>query len=359
MAAQQLCRFGVSILNDLWLPVENDGYIHSSHSTLYNQFVSSLLKPYAKDWDLDILNDLFDDRDRDIIIQLQLSPFATKDHLYWLKDQTGIYTVKTVYHLLQQLKGNWGDDPLSIFWSSLRQLHLPPQVKDLLWRACSSCLPTKVQLQSRHVAIDTTCSLCHSSPETSLNLFFHHGLSHWTASKIETISMLCWALWRCRNDLIWNNIEPSVDRVISSAKLTLDQWKSAQSLSKTLSNSAPATVESLEHWTKPTYPMIKVNVDGATFGDQKSFCWGFIARDHDGSFLQAFQSRKLGSVRAEIAEAVAIKETLSWIKGNNWQNVQVESNCLNVVHAINSKVHVFSPYGSIINDSKKTTFYSF
>uniref|UniRef100_A0A803PUK7 Reverse transcriptase domain-containing protein n=1 Tax=Cannabis sativa TaxID=3483 RepID=A0A803PUK7_CANSA len=281
----------VSILNDPWLPAKNDGFIHSSHPALYNQFVSSLLKPDAKEWDTDIFNDLLDERDRDLVLQLQISPSASEDHWYWLKERTGIYTVlKTAYHQLQQLKGNWGDDPLSIFWNSLWQLPLPPRVKDLFWRACSSCLPTKVQLQTRHVAIDSTCSLCHSSPETSLHLFvncsfaqnclrkalgsardsvehtfadwFYHGLSHWTASEIKTISMLCWALWRRRNDLIWNNTQPSVDKVISSAKLTLDQWKSAQFLSKTLSNSATVTIDSLERWTKSTYPMIKVNVDG-------------------------------------------------------------------------------------------------
>uniref|UniRef100_A0A803Q9L8 Reverse transcriptase domain-containing protein n=1 Tax=Cannabis sativa TaxID=3483 RepID=A0A803Q9L8_CANSA len=370
----------VSILNDPWLPAEMDGFIHSSHPALLQQAVSSLLQQDVKDWDIDILNDLFNDRDKDLILQLQFSPTAFEDSWYWLNDRAGIYTVKIAYHLLQQLKGNWGDDPMSIFWNSLWKLQMPPRVRDLLWRACSNSLPTKVQPLSRHVSIDTTCSLCQSAPETSLHLFvncpfaqnclrkalgsardsieqtfaawFQHGLSNWSSSDIESISMLCWALWRCRNDFIWNNTQPSVDKIISSAKLTLDQWKSAQSLTKTLSNSRPPTVESLERWTKPTYPMIKVNVDGATFAEQKSFGWGFVARDHDGSFLKAHQSSKLGLVRADIAEAVAIKEALSWIKANNWQNVQVESDCLNVVSAINSKIHMFSPYGSLINDSK-------
>ncbi|KAF4359762.1 hypothetical protein F8388_008324 [Cannabis sativa] len=122
-------------------------------------------------WDIDILNDLLDDRDRDLVLQLQLPSSGSEDHWYWLKERTGIYTVKTAYHLLQQLKGSWGVDPLSPFWNSLWQFPLPPRVKDLLWRTCSNSLPTKVQLQTRHVAIDSTCSLCNASAETSLHLF--------------------------------------------------------------------------------------------------------------------------------------------------------------------------------------------
>uniref|UniRef100_A0A803PJN1 Reverse transcriptase domain-containing protein n=1 Tax=Cannabis sativa TaxID=3483 RepID=A0A803PJN1_CANSA len=215
LAAEKLCwmRAYVSILNDPWLPAEMDGFIHSSHPALLHQAVSSLLQQDVKDWDIDILNDLFNDRDKDLILQLQLSPTAFEDSWYWLNDRAD-------------------------------------------------------------VSIDTTCSSCQSNQETSLHLFvncpfaqnclrkalgsargsieqsfaawFQHGLSNWSSSDIESISMLCWALWRCRNDFIWNNTQPSVNKVISSAKLTLDQWKSAQSLTKTLSNNCTSHQKVLE-----------------------------------------------------------------------------------------------------------------
>uniref|UniRef100_A0A803QKP5 Reverse transcriptase zinc-binding domain-containing protein n=1 Tax=Cannabis sativa TaxID=3483 RepID=A0A803QKP5_CANSA len=95
-----------------------------------------------------------------------------EDHWYWIKDRVGVYTVKIAYHLLQQLKGNDGLDHLYDFLKSLWQLQLPPRVKDLLWRAGSNFLPTKVQLRSRHVVRgDTTCSLWNSALESALHLF--------------------------------------------------------------------------------------------------------------------------------------------------------------------------------------------
>ncbi|KAM6582866.1 hypothetical protein CsatB_009868 [Cannabis sativa] len=368
-----------NVLNDPWLPNDTDGLIQSSHPALIGTTVNSLMQTDGMAWDIDILNDLFTERDKNLILQIPLPSHSETDHWYWYKDRMGNYSVKTAYHLLQQLKGNSGTNHQSEFWKALWNLQLPPKVKDFLWRVCSNCLPTKVQLRIKHVNIDTTCPLCNSFPETSIHLFtscsfaqscwrkafgsvrgsiegtftawFDYGLTHWPNDDIIQISMLCWALWKTRNDLIWNKISPSVDKVISSAKLNLEQWKSAQNMSlRPLS--FPNDSEGIEQWTKPSHTQLKVNVDGATFAQQNHFGYGFIARDHDGILIEAFQSCKPGAIDAELAEAIGVKEALSWIKRKGWQNVIVETDCINVVHALRSKVHMISPYGSIINESK-------
>ncbi|KAF4375412.1 hypothetical protein F8388_024071 [Cannabis sativa] len=73
------------------LTTEMDVFIHSSHPTLLQQAVSSLLQQDVKDWDIDILNDLFNDRDKDLILQLQLSPTAFEDSWYWLNDRADLW----------------------------------------------------------------------------------------------------------------------------------------------------------------------------------------------------------------------------------------------------------------------------
>lgn len=57
---------------------------------------------------------------------------------------------------------------------------------------------------------------------------------------------------------------------------------------------------------------------------------------------------KLGSVRVEVAEAMAINKALSWIKSLQWNGVVVESDCLVAVQAFRSKVAIVSPFGRII-----------
>lgn len=59
-----------------------------------------------------------------------------------------------------------------------------------------------------------------------------------------------------------------------------------------------------------------------------------------------------GQVRPELAEAVAVKEALSWVKDKQWREVVIETDCLVVVQAIRSKVPMTSPFGSIIMECR-------
>lgn len=54
----------------------------------------------------------------------------------------------------------------------------------------------------------------------------------------------------------------------------------------------------------------------------------------------------------EFAEAMAIKEALSWIKEKNWSHVQLESDSLVIVQAIRSKIHMLSPLGLLIQECR-------
>ncbi|KAL8112546.1 hypothetical protein AgCh_020025 [Apium graveolens] len=54
-----------------------------------------------------------------------------------------------------------------------------------------------------------------------------------------------------------------------------------------------------------------------------------------------------------MAEAIAVKETLSWLKAMQWDNVVIESDCLVVVQSIRSSVQMRSKYGHIIEECKR------
>lgn len=46
----------------------------------------------------------------------------------------------------------------------------PPKPLNLVWRAVTSCLPTKTQLQTKHVQIDNTCPVCGCDIESIMPL---------------------------------------------------------------------------------------------------------------------------------------------------------------------------------------------
>lgn len=61
---------------------------------------------------------------------------------------------------------------------------------------------------------------------------------------------------------------------------------------------------------------IKVNVDATIFRDPTAYGVGLIARDSKGELVHAHLSYYLGEISPETAEALAIKEALSWIMKN-------------------------------------------
>ncbi|KAM6569095.1 hypothetical protein CsatB_017080 [Cannabis sativa] len=369
----------VAVLKEPWLIHDDDPFISSIHPVLNNAKVSSLMKIGVREWDKEVLEDVLNERDKKLVLSIPLNSATNNDGWYWCKEKSGMYTVKSGYHCLQEVKGEWSQDSNSGFWRALWHLKVPPKVKNFLWRTCSRCLPTRSQLRLRHVHLDTRCPWCNSTAETSLHLFVHcsvakacwsnmgirgmdstdatfaawfqSGLAKWDAATKIEVSMLCWSLWKFRNDKVWNAKSPLVEEIVTSAKLTLANWINAQNRFQTTPISH-SRVDNNEHWTPPSFQKLKVNVDGAIFQQEERFGAGMVARTSAGALLEARQTSFSGVVAPIMAEAVGIKETLNWIKSKGWRDVIVETDCLNVVNDINSNKPMISPYGFVIHDCK-------
>ncbi|XP_030483709.2 uncharacterized protein LOC115700281 [Cannabis sativa] len=233
----------------------------------------------------------------------------------------------------------WDVDLLvgSDFWDKLWRLKVPPKVKDLLWRVASNCLPTKVQLRHRHVNIDSICPVCSSDSETILHRLVECSFPRacWVNTGLEvtmdyagtfrgwldtcfkafeeeqrkTIDITCWAIWKVRNICIWKEKSVNVAAVNLLATSMLEQWS-------------------------------------------KAYNFACISRDASGHALEAISCCKPGTVTPEIAEAMGVREALSWLKKKGWNRVTIETDYLTVVQAIRSPLPMFSYFGSVISDCK-------
>lgn len=162
-AAQSLVKAGtrwrmgsgdkIRILEDAWLQDNANHYIVSRHPALQNQNVTCLMKTGTREWDGEVIQDLFEVRDQILIYGIPLSNGQEDDIRYWFRDRSGLFTVKSVYNLLQDLNGDWVENANSGFWRRLWNLKIPPKVKNFLWRAANGYLPTKAALRLKHVPI--------------------------------------------------------------------------------------------------------------------------------------------------------------------------------------------------------------
>ena len=71
-------------------------------------------------------------------------------------------------------------------------------------------------------------------------------------------------------------------------------------------------------------------------------------RNEQGRFIGGYV-KVLGSfTRADVVEALGVREALSWIKDRGQTKVIIETDCLRVVQARRSRDVDFSPFGLIM-----------
>ncbi|XP_060960637.1 uncharacterized protein LOC115723546 [Cannabis sativa] len=265
----------VSILFDPWLPDDQNPFVSSHHPALEGQ--------------------------------LSRSP-------------SGFYTVKSAYRTLQQNNCNFITDQQKEGYKRLWQFDIPPKVQHFLWRALSECLPTKIQLNTKHVNVETSCPFCSLAEETIFHILLGCGFSKacWNLSCVSTATihvireaaMVSWKIWVVRNDVVWNSKSCSALEVVRSARITLDQWSSAQS-----QKMGALLVDDInnvrEHWRKPMKNTVKVNVDVAIFQSENKFGFGCVARDSNGALIEAISGSRSGVVKPEVAEIIALKSSIA------------------------------------------------
>ncbi|XP_060963698.1 uncharacterized protein LOC133033112 [Cannabis sativa] len=293
----------VAVLKEPWLIHDDDPFISSIHPVLNNAKVSSLMKIGVREWDKEVLEDVLNERDKKLVLSIPLNSATNNDGWYWCKEKS-----ETSLHLF---------------------------VHCSVAKACWSNMGIR--------GMDST--------DATFAAWFQSGLAKWDAATKIEVSMLCWSLWKFRNDKVWNAKSPLVEEIVTSAKLTLANWINAPNRFQTTPISH-SRVDNNEHWTPPSFQKLKVNVDGAIFQQEERFGAGMVARTSAGALLEARQTSFSGVVAPIMAEAVGIKEALSWIKSKGWRDVIVETDCLNVVNDINSNKPMISPYGFVIHDCK-------
>ncbi|KAL8097023.1 uncharacterized protein LOC141684882 [Apium graveolens] len=253
------------------------------------------------------------------------------------------------------------------------RIKVPPKVLKLVWRALSGCLPTNSMLQQKHVPVVACCPVCDGESESIIHAlvlcpvaaqcwhkafpeqsamvatdFFSwldqalYKLDAWKRSEAVT---LCWAVWKARNEKVWNQRMARIDAVVSSAAQYLKQWKEAQGRSSILPSQPFVASDGVSLWVKPQEDTIKVSVDAAVFSDFSAFGIGMVARNSSGHLVQAKAKLFQEMATPALAEAMAIKEALSWTKQEQWEKVVIESDSLVAIQAIRSQVPMRSLFG--------------
>ncbi|KAJ8645773.1 hypothetical protein MRB53_007521 [Persea americana] len=112
----------ILIGKDPWLPDMDNGFITTNlNEDIATAPVSSLMMSDQRRWDYDIVADIFDTRDKDLILQIPLSNRRNSDVWYWLADPRGSYSVCSCY----KMQSNMTDISPSCIWRQMWRLEVP------------------------------------------------------------------------------------------------------------------------------------------------------------------------------------------------------------------------------------------
>lgn len=161
---------------------------------------------------------------------------------------------------------------------------------------------------------------------------FSDGFKHTTATqttkdRAHTI-MLCWSIWRARNDLVWSNRRWSAIKIVAKAWEYLSQRISALSRHVGAPIQPQVKGDGAIFWVKPQLNAVKVTIDAAVVENEGKSGIGLVARNHEGRLLLAKTRSYAEVMNPTLVEAIAIKEALSWAKDMEWEMTIIESVCL-------------------------------
>ncbi|XP_074325830.1 uncharacterized protein LOC141663881 [Apium graveolens] len=141
-------------------------------------------------------------------------------------------------------------------------------------------------------------------------------------------------------------------KIVAKAWENLSQWMLAQGKYVGAPLCPPVVGDGATFWVKPQHNEVKITVDAAIFENQGMSGIGLIARNNSSHMLLA-KTRCFSEVMNPIlAEAMAVKEALSWAKEWSDNIITIESDCLVVVQMIRSTTPMRSRLGKIIVECK-------
>lgn len=125
--------------------------VSQKHLAWLHITVSDLLLQNSKQWNTCLINALFVTTTSLHIHNTPLAASVQQNTSTWKFEKNGRYLVRCAYqdimqHINDAIQHRVARD-CNIIWN----LKYAPKVKNFLWRACRSCIPTRLRLQSKGV----------------------------------------------------------------------------------------------------------------------------------------------------------------------------------------------------------------
>ena len=165
----------ISIWGEAWLPSISIPRVNNPMGIDFLEIkVSLLINSHTRNWDMDLLQDLFQPEEVKLIKSIPLGNVSTLDKIVWSHSQSGVYSVKSGYYFLSKDQSMLNDGSVSSeqsqkLWKLIWSLSVPAKVQNFMWRTAKNAIPMKTNLVKRKVLLEASCDHCHLHPETVMH----------------------------------------------------------------------------------------------------------------------------------------------------------------------------------------------
>ncbi|KAK6161535.1 hypothetical protein DH2020_004916 [Rehmannia glutinosa] len=157
-------------------------------------------------------------------------------------------------------------------------------------------------------------------------------LQHNDKEQVIKYIMLVWSVWRQRNEVLWNNSQISVAGTIRVADCVLKEWRMFRGKQGAIKTDPSDSLQM--HWKKPPHMWMKCNVDAVICCQKNATGIGLVLRDDAGIFIVARTLWFQGIYEVREAEALGVREALSWIRSLSLNKVVIETDAKYVVDGL-------------------------
>lgn len=125
--------------------------------------VKDLINEISGEWNRSLIQAVLP-HEEERILSIQPSRKGAQDALKWLGTRTGVYSVKSGYHVaMTEVKEEILEDeatPEFDWKKTVWNLKLSPKVKMFTWKSLKGILPVGERLVARHINVDPRCKRC-------------------------------------------------------------------------------------------------------------------------------------------------------------------------------------------------------
>ena len=106
-------------------------------------------------------------------------------------------------------------------------------------------------------------------------------------------------------------------------------------------------------WSPPPENCYKINFDAALFDHLGYASIGVVVQDHRGEVMAALSQKIALPQSVALAEAQATHRAVTFAQEMSFFHIQVEGDCLGVIHALQFQGQCKTLYGNVIDDTRR------